>query len=137
MNKLEMYWAKWRDLILYGVFGVLTTVVNIVAYWLTAHLFGMGTIPSSVLAWICAVTFAYLTNRTWVFHSTASESSDIVREAVSFFAARLATGMLDWVTMWLFVDVMGIPDMSVKVFANVMVIILNYVASKLVVFKTT
>ena len=123
------------DLVLYGVFGVLTTLVNIVSYWAFAHVLGLGTLVSSVLAWIASVAFAYLTNRRWVFQSEARGAAAIAKEAASFFAARLATGALDWAGMWLLVDVARLPDMPVKLALNVAVIVLNFVLSKLVVFR--
>lgn len=69
---IEKLWDKYKDIIPYGVFGVLTTLVNIVSYWIFAHPFGLSVMVSTVLAWIYSVLFAYLTNRKWVFHSEAS-----------------------------------------------------------------
>ena len=65
---IEKLWDKYKDIIPYGVFGVLTTLVNIVSYWIFAHPFGLSVMVSTVLAWILSVLFAYLTNRKWVFH---------------------------------------------------------------------
>ena len=126
---------KYQDLLLYGIFGVLTTLVNIVSYWLMAHPLGMGTMVSTVLAWVFSVLFAYFTNRKWVFHSKATGTQAIVKEIVSFFACRIATGVVDWACMFLFVEVLSFNDVIIKILANVLVIILNYVASKLIVFK--
>ena len=64
---IEKLWDKYKDIIPYGVFGVLTTLVNIVSYWIFAHPFGLSVMVSTVLAWILSVLFAYLTNRKWVF----------------------------------------------------------------------
>ena len=80
-------------------------------------------------------SFAYLTNRKWVFHSEASTRKEIIRESVSFFLCRLGTGVLDWVLMYLLVDCLHWPDLWVKTGVNILVILLNYVASKLLVFK--
>ena len=134
MNLKELF-CKYSHIIAYGVFGVLTTLVNIVVYWIMAHVFHLGTIPSTLVAWVSAVLFAYVTNRKWVFHSEASGRKSILKELVSFFAGRIATGVLDWVCMYVFVDVLHINDMFIKVSVNILVIILNYVASKLVIFK--
>ena len=125
---------KYQDVIAYLVFGVLTTLVNIVAYWLCAHPLGLGTLPSSVLAWLAAVLFAYVTNRKWVFHSQAVTRQEITREMLSFFGCRLATGVVDWVMMFVCVDLLHFNDMVMKILANVVVVILNYVASKLIIF---
>lgn len=135
MSKVKSLYQKYRNIILYGVFGGLTTLVNIAAYWLMAHPFMMPTMPSTILAWAAAVTFAYVTNRRWVFHSKAHTGREVTKELISFFACRLATGVIDWTCMYLFVEVLVWNDMIVKFAANVLVIILNYVASKLLIFK--
>ena len=126
---------KYMDIILYAVFGVLTTVVNIVVYWIAAHPLALPVMVSTVIAWIAAVLFAYVTNRKWVFHSQAEGTKEIVHEIVSFFACRLATGVVDWACMFIFVDLLHFNDVIIKAAANVLVIILNYVASKMVIFK--
>ena len=130
-GRLEQY----RDLIPYAVFGVLTTLVNTAVYWLCAHPLGLPVVPSTVIAWFASVLTAYLTNRKWVFHSEASTGREIAREAVSFFLARVGTGLLDWVLMPWLVNGLHWNDMAVKVGVNVLVIILNYVASKLLIFR--
>ena len=134
--KLKELFYKNLHIVLYGVFGVLTTVVNIVVYWVMAHVIRIGTMPSTLIAWICAVLFAYVTNRKWVFHSKAIGKKEILGELISFFACRIATGVLDWVCMFVFVDILHINDIFIKISTNILVIVLNYVASKLVIFKT-
>ena len=67
--KLKELWAKYKDLIPYVIFGVLTTAVNVAVYALCARIFGLSTVISTVIAWVVAVSFAYVTNRKWVFHS--------------------------------------------------------------------
>ena len=126
---------KYKDIIYYGFFGVLTTLVNIIFYWLMAHPLGMRTVPSSVIAWIAAVTFAYITNRKWVFHSEANTKPDIVKEIAYFFFCRFATGVIDWIFMYVTVDILNWNDVLMKFIANVIVIVLNYIASKMLIFK--
>lgn len=137
----EMKWKKLyekhKDIIFYGIFGVLTTLVNIAVYWLMAHPFGLPTMPSTIVAWVAAVSFAYITNRKWVFHSQVHTREAIMKELAAFFVCRLATGVIDWACMYIFVDVLMWNDMLVKSAANVLVIILNYVASKLLIFRKT
>lgn len=135
MEKIKKLLIRYQDILLYGIFGVLTTAVNIVSYWLFAHPLGMDTMVSTVLAWILSVCFAYLTNRKWVFHSTASTAKEYIKEIISFFSCRIATGVLDWVCMFVFVTLLAFNDMLIKVLSNILVIILNYVASKLIIFK--
>ncbi len=132
---IKQYWDKYKDVILYLVFGVFTTVVNIVSYWVCAHVFGMSVMASTVIAWALAVFFAYITNRTMVFHSSATEKGEILKEIGSFFACRLGTGVVDWVIMFVFVNVLHFNDMIVKIAANFIVIVLNYILSKFVIFK--
>lgn len=126
---------KYRDVIPYAVFGVLTTLVNIVVYWLLARIFRLPTLASTVVAWILSVLFAYVTNRKWVFKSAAKTRAEITREMISFFAARLATGVIDWVGMWFLVDQLHFDDLIIKIVLNIIVVVLNYIASKLLIFK--
>lgn len=131
----KQLYDKYRDMIPYLIFGVLTTLVNIAAYWLLAHPLGLSTVPSTVIAWVLAVLFAYVTNRKWVFHSEAKTRNEIIKEGVSFYLCRLGTGVLDWLGMYVMVDVLHWNDLIVKIAVNIVVIVLNYVASKLIVFR--
>ena len=135
IEKVKPLLYKYQDILLYGIFGVLTTLVNIVSYWLMAHPLKMGVMASTMLAWVFSVCFAYVTNRKWVFRSKASGTKAVVKELVSFFACRIATGVVDWACMFLFVEVLRFNDVVIKVLANILVIILNYIASKLLVFR--
>ena len=126
---------KYKDVIPYLFFGVCTTLVNVVVYWILAYPFNAGVMLSTFIAWFAAVLFAYLTNRKWVFHSSATTIKEIVYEAMSFFLCRIATGLVDWACMWIFVEQLHINDIFIKVSANILVIVLNYIASKLVVFR--
>ena len=123
---------EFKQLVLYGIFGVLTTIINIVVYWLCTRMLFIPVVPSTVIAWLVAVFFAYYTNRTYVFHST---SSNVMKEAMEFFFARLATGLMDIAIMFVFVDLLGLYDFAVKAVSNVLVIIINYIASKFFIFK--
>lgn len=126
---------KYKDLIPYLFFGVCTTMVNIIAYWLCAHVLGMGVMISTITAWILAVLFAYFTNRKWVFHSEARGINNISKEIAAFFGCRLTTGVLDWLLMYIFVDRLHFNDVFIKTAANILVIVLNYIASKLLIFR--
>ena len=120
-----------RELFRYVVFGVLTTAVNIAAYYLFVR-FGINYLISNVMAWFFSVLFAYATNRRWVFES---KSTDILKECGLFFAGRIFSGIVDTGLMWLFVDVLAIGDMASKIVIQVIVVILNYAVSKWAVFK--
>ena len=103
---IRKYWDKYKDVILYLIFGGFTTVVNIVVYWFCAHVLGTGVMAATVAAWALAVFFAYVTNRSMVFHSSATGRGEIL-----------------------------FNDMIIKILANIIVIILNFVLSKFVIFK--
>lgn len=132
---MKMLVNKYKAVILYLFFGVCTTIVNIASYWCCAHLLHLSTISSTVIAWLLAVLFAYVTNRIWVFESTAVGLKSICKEFWAFIICRLATGALDLGIMFVCVDLLKMNDIIIKAFANVIVIVLNYIASKLVIFK--
>ena len=126
---------RYKSQILYLFFGVCTTLVNVVVYGVCAHMAALPTTVSTVIAWVVSVLFAYITNRTWVFESRAHRTPDVLRELWSFLVCRLATGALDLLIMYLCVDRFGLPDMPVKLLSNLLVIVLNYIASKLIIFS--
>lgn len=137
----------------YLFFGVCTTVVNIVVYQLFCSAFGIHALISNIIAWIFAVAFAYITNRIFVFHSKENSPRGIVREVGSFVGARLFSLLMDELIIWLMVDVMGYialerlladilhcpvkdaKSLFAKLCSNVVVVIMNYVLSKMIIFK--
>lgn len=121
-----------KEFVLYIVFGVLTTLVNLVTYLIFAKFLGIHYIISNIGAWFFSVLFAYITNRRWVFES---KSSNILKECSLFYGGRIFTGVLDTGLMYLFIDILSIGDFISKVVIQVIVIILNYVFSKWIVFK--
>lgn len=126
---------KYKSIILYIIFGGLTTLINICVYQLCSYNLQLDTITSNVFAWILSVLFAYVTNRKWVFESKNSTIHGLMKEMTSFFGCRLATGVLDIVIMYISVDILGFNGLVMKCVSNVIVIVANYVASKLVIFK--
>lgn len=126
---------EYRSFIIYGIFGVFTTVVNIVTYNLCYNKIGLSNTLSNVAAWILAVTFAYLTNKVWVFNSKSWAWPVLKREIPAFVSCRVATGVMDIIIMYICVDIMNWHAMLMKILSNILVIILNYVFSKLVIFK--
>lgn len=123
-----------RTLIPYVFFGVCTTVVNIVCYWFCAYVLNEPIPASTIVAWIIAVLFAYVTNRKWVF-SSQTRGVEAYQEIVSFILCRLGTGLLDLGIMYFSVDVIYINDVLIKTISNIITILLNYIASKFMIFK--
>ena len=126
---------KYKDIVPYAIFGILTTIINIVVYLFFAHILKKEIMLSTLAAWFFSVLFAYVTNRKWVFHSGILKFSNIIREAVAFFICRLATGMADILIMFVFVNIFHFNDLFIKIISNIAVIILNYVASKWIIFN--
>ena len=135
INILIKMMKKYKSFIAYGVFGVFTTVVNIVAYNICYYNLELSNTLSNIIAWVLAVTFAYLTNKVWVFDSKSWKWEVLRREVTTFISCRLATGIMDIIIMFVCVDLMGWHAMLMKLLSNILVIILNYIFSKLIIFR--
>nr|WP_314463392.1 GtrA family protein [uncultured Clostridium sp.] len=126
---------NYKETILYLFFGVCTTIINTAVYAGLYETGWMGNIKSNTIAWILAVLFAFITNKLWVFESKGTSRKQLLHEATNFFSCRIATGILDILIMYVGVNVLGIIGVGVKVSSNIIVILLNYVASKVYIFK--
>ena len=139
MDKLKELYRKNKSIILYLFFGVCTTAVNFIMFYLLDFVH-LGTekvdlIIDNTVSWVASVIFAYITNKKWVFESKASNKKDLIKEIGSFFSCRIATYIMDTVIIYVCVTVCGMNKWIIKIISNVLVIILNYVGSKLIVFK--
>ena len=134
VTKIWDLYKKYKEAILYLIFGGLTTLLNILTYAVCAHLFMLDTIPSNAIAWIAGVIFAYVTNKIYVFESKTDTFKALVMECASFVGCRLATGVMDMAIMYVTVDVLHFNDVIMKIISNILVIILNFVFSKLFIF---
>ena len=130
--ELLALWNKYKDIFPYAFFGVCTTAVNVVSYWLFADILKFSVMQSTVIAWTLAVLFAYVTNRIFVF---SSDNKNIFKEIVSFFSSRIATLLLEMVIMFIFVTKLNLNVFIFTIVTQVLVIVLNYVFSKIFVFK--
>lgn len=136
MRPLRPIYQKYKEPLLYLFFGGLTTLLSIGLFWLFTQPLGMRVLPANALGWILCVLFAYGTNRTWVFQDRAGSTSGILREALAFVGGRVGTLLLEEAVLWLGIDLLGRNGMTVKVFAQVLVVVGNYVISKWFVFHT-
>lgn len=132
--------GKYQALILYVVFGIATTIINILLYglfyyWLGWKNFTWGNVAANVIAWVGAVSVAFLTNKNMVFGSDSWHKKVVIREFITFILARIATGVVDLAIMFIFVDCLRFNGVLIKIIANIIVIILNFILSKVVVFK--
>ena len=135
MKKLRALFEKHREVLLYLIFGGLTTVVSVVSFWLLCAPLGMNVLVANVISWIWAVAFAYFTNARWVFRARPSTRGAAARQLLSFYAGRLATLGVEEGLLLGFVTWLGMNEMAVKLIAQVVVIVLNYVISKLLIFR--
>lgn len=122
-----------REVFMYLLFGGLTTVINIVVYYLCT-LVNISTGISTTIAFIISVIFAYMTNREWVFESKAKTKKEILSEIWKFLSVRICTYFMDLGLMILFVDKLHFNGLICKIIVNILVIVLNYIASKLIIF---
>lgn len=132
-KKLCGYIEKYRDILSYLFFGVLTTGVSFLTYALF-HRAGFSAAVSNVLSWVLAVAFAFLTNKPFVFKSHDWSLKTLLPELGAFVGCRIGSGLLETVFLALTVDLCGFSSLWMKVIASVMVVILNYIGSKLLVF---
>ena len=130
----EKLWNN-TELVTYLFAGVATTVVNYVVYFLATRALGMGVMGGTWTAWVVAVAFGYVVNKAFVFHTHCGSAAALVREAAGFFAMRLVSLGMETVLMYLTVKVLGLNDLVMKLLINIVVIILNYLFSKLFIFK--
>lgn len=126
---------KYKEIIMYGIFGGLTTVVNIVAYFILTKICGIDYMISNGIAWFLSVVFAYVTNKIFVFESKTLEIRAVFREVCSFFGARILSLGIDMAIMYISISVIGIDDVIAKIIANIVVILINYFLSKYWIFK--
>lgn len=135
MEKIRMLIRKYYDILAYLVFGVLTTVVNYIVYLPCYNLLHLSAAVSNVIAWVAAVAFAYLTNKPFVFKSYDWSARTVVPELTKFVGSRVVSGALETAIIFVTVDLLLWNGNVMKLVTSVLVVILNYVASKLLVFK--
>lgn len=129
-------YKKNKEIINYLIFGVLTTVVSFVVYFIFAKVFKIDEVISNVISWFFSVLFAFITNKLYVFESKETGKKTLLKEIISFYLARLFTGVVcDLGVFALMVKTFKINDVLSKLVTQVIVIVLNYVLSKLIVFK--
>ena len=149
MKTIKELILKYKELIVYVIFGGLTTVVNLVVFTLSGMVLGDERyLISNIIAWFAAVIFAYITNKLWVFESKSWDIRVLLKEIPSFFAARVLSFLIEEAGLFVFVDLLSFKDISLKILSfelggeliakavlAVIVVVLNYVFSKLVIFR--
>ena len=123
------------ELVSYLFVGLATTLVNYVCYWAVTRLFGLTVMPGTWVAWLVAVIFGYWANKTFVFKTHCPDLAALAKEAFGFFTMRLVSLGMETVLMYVTVSVLHLNDLVMKLVINLLVIILNYVFSKMIIFK--
>ena len=133
--KLRALIEKYWDILSYLFFGGLTTVVNYLVYFPCYYWLGISATVSNVIAWIVAVAFAYVTNKPFVFRSHDWRWKTVAPELTKFVGCRIGSGLLETAIIFLTVDLLSWNGILWKIITSVLVVLLNYVASKLLVFR--
>lgn len=135
MKKLLALLKKHEEVISYLFFGGLTTLVNYIVYLPCYNLFHLSGAVSNAIAWVVAVAFAYLTNKPFVFKSHDWSAKTVIPELTKFVGCRIGSGLLETAIIFALVDCLQLNGNIIKLVTSVLVVILNYVASKLLVFR--
>lgn len=139
INKLKKMYKKYKEIINYLIIGGLTTVVSLISFYLVRILIftkdtQLDIQISNIISWIFAVLFAFITNKKYVFESKTTGTKRI-KEMIKFYLSRLTTLIIDTVTMWILTVPLNINDKVSKIIVQFIIVVLNYVFSKLFVFK--
>lgn len=132
---MKNLWIKYKELISYGFWGVATTVVNYIVYFVCTQALQVHYLLSNILSWVAAVAFAFVVNKIFVFASKSWEWETVLNELWKFVSARIFSGALETGILYLFVGLLHLPDGIIKIAAGVVVILSNYFVSKLFIFK--
>lgn len=137
MKKIKELYLKYKEVINYLIFGVLTTVVSLAVYYISVYTFlnpenAIQLQIANILSWIAGVAFAYFTNRKFVFES---KENNKLKEAGKFVLARVITLVMDMIIMGLGVSVLHLNDKIIKLISQVVIVVSNYIFSKVFVFK--
>lgn len=134
-EKCKFLFHKHQDILVYLVFGVLTTAVNYLVYLPCYNLAHLPSAVSNMVAWVTAVAFAYVTNKIFVFRSLDWSIQTLLPELVKFLGTRLGSGLLETGILFLCVDVLAMNGNLWKLVTSILVVVLNYIGSKLLVFR--
>ena len=135
IGKIKSLVIQYWDVLTYLIFGVLTTAVNYLVYLPVYNLLGLSAALSNAIAWVVAVAFAYVTNKPFVFKSHDWSAKTVVPELAKFLGCRIGSGVAETVILLVTVDLLGWNGNIWKLVTQVMVVILNYIGSKLLVFR--
>ena len=128
-------YKRHKEKLLYVFFGGLTTVVSLVTFWLVDRVLAQNEHVANLVSWLLAVLFAFVTNRIWVFEAKTAGMAAFFKQMLGFYGGRLATLGIEEALLLVFITWLHFDSMVVKVAAQVVVLILNYIISKLLIFR--
>ena len=131
----EPFYTRYKEVLLYLLFGGLSFILNIVLYILLNGKLGMNELIANVFCWIACVLFQFVTNRLWVFDGRTDTIPALIREMLAFFGGRVFTLLVEEAILAIFITWLGFNSLLIKLIAQIVVIVLNYIISKLMVFK--
>lgn len=134
-QKIRFFVQKYREILLYLIFGGMTTVVTYLVYLPCYNLWGFSAVLSNAASWVASVCFAFLTNKPFVFKSRDWSARIVLPELAKFVGARVGSGLAETALLLIFVDILHFNGNVCKIATSVLVVMLNYVASKLLVFR--
>lgn len=135
LNILEPFYKKHKEGLLYLFFGGLAFFLSIFLFWFMDSIMHLNAVVNNTIDWVICVAFQFFTNRTWVFDGHVETKGEFLKQAGSFTVGRLFTLVVEDLLIFIFITLLGFPTMPVKLAATFIVIALNYVISKLFVFK--
>ena len=136
---IKKIYNRHKEIINYLIYGILTTIINLITYYsLIYTVFNPSNSIelqiTNIISWTTSITFAYITNKLYVFNS---HNKNIIKEIITFYTSRLTTLLFDIILMYIFVTKLNLNDKIIKLIVAIIIIILNYIISKLLVFKKT
>lgn len=135
LNIFEPFYKKHKEGLLYLFFGGLAFFLSIFLFWLFISPFKLNELIANILCWFLVVYFAFTTNRIWVFRAQTNSRKEFFIQMKNFYIGRVVTLLVEEVILFIFITLMGLNSLVIKIIAQIVVIVLNYVISKLWIFK--
>ncbi|WP_133014352.1 GtrA family protein [Clostridium cuniculi] len=124
-----------KETISYVIFGILTTIINLISYYFFSNIISINYLISNIISWIISVSFAYVTNKLYVFNSKDKNKDVVIKEFIKFVNCRLTSGVIEMILLFLLVNMIKVNDIISKLVIGVIVVVLNFIFSKVFVFQ--
>lgn len=135
LNVFEPFYEKYKEVLLYLLFGGASFIISIGSYGFCNITLGINELIANIISWVLAVTFAFATNRIWVFDAPTDTFGGFMKQMLAFFGGRVVTLVIEEIILLIFITVLQFASMPVKIVAQIVVIVMNYIISKWFIFK--